>query len=212
MVQYALIRPGRGLKYAMISSALREKRVKQTYPQDVMTRKEMESELSRIAGEVVEDHSELERLVLIGIRRRGVPLAQRLQKKIKRLSKNQLSLGILDITFYRDDLSLVDTQPVVEGSHLDFEVNDQDVLLIDDVLYTGRTTRAALDSVLDYGRPRKIELAVLIDRGGRELPIQADYVGKYVETGEDEVVEVRVSSIDGEEGAILTTRELLEKG
>lgn len=212
MVQYALIRPGRGLKYAMISSALREKRVKQTYSQDVMTRKEMESELSRIAGEVVEDHSELERLVLIGIRRRGVPLAQRLQKKIKRLSKNQLSLGILDITFYRDDLSLVDTQPVVEGSHLDFEVNDQDVLLIDDVLYTGRTTRAALDSVLDYGRPRKIELAVLIDRGGRELPIQADYVGKYVETGEDEVVEVRVSSIDGEEGAILTTRELLEKG
>ena len=196
----------------MIFCAFREKRVKQTYPQDVMTQKEMESELSRIAGEVVEDHSDLERLVLIGIRRRGVPLAQRLQKKIKRLSKIQLSLGILDITFYRDDLSLVDTQPVVEGSHLDFEVNDRDVLLVDDVLYTGRTTRAALDSVLDYGRPRKIELAVLIDRGGRELPIQADYIGKYVQTGEDEVVEVRVSSIDGEEGAILTTRELVEKG
>ena len=196
----------------MISCALREKRVKQTYPQDVMTQKEVESELSRIAGEVVENHSELERLVLIGIRRRGVPLAQRLQKKIKRLSKSQLSLGVLDITFYRDDLSLVDTQPVVEGSHLDFEVNDRDVLLIDDVLYTGRTTRAALESVLDYGRPRKIELAVLIDRGGRELPIQADYVGKCVQTGEDEVVEVRVSSIDGEEGAILTTRKLLGKG
>jgi pyrimidine operon attenuation protein/uracil phosphoribosyltransferase len=186
--------------------------VKQTYPQAVMTRKEMEAELSRIAGEIVEDHPELERLVLIGIRRRGVPLAQRLQKKIKRLSKKQLSLGILDITFYRDDLSLVDTQPVVEGSHLDFKVNDQDVLLIDDVLYTGRTTRAALDSVLDYGRPRRIELAVLVDRGGRELPIQADYVGRYVETEEGEVVEVQVSSIDGEDGAILTTRKLLEKG
>ncbi|MEE8348822.1 MAG: bifunctional pyr operon transcriptional regulator/uracil phosphoribosyltransferase PyrR [Acidobacteriota bacterium] len=177
-----------------------------------MTRKESESELSRIAGEVVEDHPELERLVLIGIRRRGVPLAQRLQKKIKRLTKKQLSLGILDITFYRDDLSLVHTQPLVEGSHLDFDVNEQDVLLVDDVLYTGRTTRAALDSVLDYGRPRKVKLAVLIDRGGRELPIQADYVGKYVETDENEVVEVHVSSIDGEEGAILTSRELLEKG
>lgn len=196
----------------MIPTALREKRVKQTYPQAVMTRKEMELELSRIAGEVVHDHPELERLVLIGIRRRGVPLAQRLQKKIQRLSKKQLSLGILDITFYRDDLSLVDTQPVVEGSHLDFDVNDQDVLLVDDVLYTGRTTRAALDSILDYGRPRRIELAVLIDRGNRELPIQADYVGKYVETDEDKVVEVRVSSIDGEEGVILTTRKLLGKG
>jgi len=196
----------------MISSAWREKRVKQIYPQSLMTPKELESELSRIAGEVVEDHPELERLVLIGIRRRGVLLAQRLQKKIKRLSKKQLSLGILDITFYRDDLSLVATQPVVEGSHLDFDINGQDLLLIDDVLYTGRTTRAALDSVLDYGRPRRIELAVLIDRGGRELPIQADYIGKFVETEKDEVVEVRVSSIDGEEGVILTTRKLLEKG
>ena len=172
----------------------------------------MEVELSRIAAEIVEDHPDLNRTALIGIRRRGVPLAQRLQKRIEKLSDKKLPLGILDITFYRDDLSLVDIQPVVEASHLDFDVTDQDVLLIDDVLYTGRTTRAALDSVLDYGRPRRIELVVLIDRGGRELPIQADYVGKFVETGDNEVVEVRVSSIDGEEGAFLTTLELLKKG
>ena len=121
-------------------------------------------------------------------------------------------MGILDITFYRDDLSLVDVQPIVEGSQLDFDVNDKDVLLIDDVLYTGRTTRAALDSILDYGRPRRIELSVLIDRGCRELPIQADYVGKYMETSRDEVVEVRLSSIDNEERVVLTTRALVEKG
>ena len=160
-------------KCAIISTALLEDQVTQNYPRDVMTQKEMQSELSRMAGEVIEDHPELESLVLIGIRRRGVPLAQRLQKKIKQLSNKQLNLGILDITFYRDDLSLVDVQPIVEGSQLDFDVNDKDVLLIDDVLYTGRTTRAALDSILDYGRPRRIELSVLIDRGCRELPIQA---------------------------------------
>ena len=151
-------------------------------------------------------------MVLIGIRRRGVPLAQRLQKKIEKLSSEKVPLGILDITFYRDDLSLVANQPIVEGSHLDFDLTDKDVLLIDDVLYTGRTTRAALESVLDYGRPRRIELVVLIDRGHRELPIQADYIGKSVKTAENEMVEVLVSSIDGEEGAVVTTKELLRKG
>ena len=186
--------------------------MKQTYLQQVMTPKEMEAELSRVATEITQGHQNLDSMVLIGIRRRGVPLAQRLQKKIEKLSGQKLPLGILDITFYRDDLSLVATQPVVEGSHLDFDVTDKDVLLIDDVLYTGRTTRAALESVLDYGRARRIELVVLIDRGHRELPIQADYVGKSVETAEDEVVEVLVSSIDGEEGAFLTTKELLRKG
>ena len=186
--------------------------MKQSYLRRVMTPEEMESELSRIAREITEAHQNLSSMVLIGIRRRGVPLAQRLQKKLEKLSGKKLPLGILDITFYRDDLSLVDTQPVVEGSHLDFDVTDKDVLLIDDVLYTGRTTRAALESVLDYGRAKRIELVVLIDRGHRELPIQADYIGKSVETTEEEMVEVLVSSIDGEEGAVVTTRELLRKG
>lgn len=195
----------------MISSAFRWKTVKQTYLQQVMTPKEMEAELSRLATEITQEHQDLASVVLIGIRRRGVPLAERLQKKIEKLSGQKVPLGILDITFYRDDLSLVDTQPVVEGSHLDFDVTDKDVILIDDVLYTGRTTRAALESVLDYGRARRIQLVVLVDRGHRELPIQPDYIGKSVETAEDEVVEVLVSSVDEEEGVFLTTKEHLQK-
>jgi pyrimidine operon attenuation protein/uracil phosphoribosyltransferase len=170
----------------------------------------MDLALSRIAAEIIEDHTDLSSAVLVGIRRRGIPLAETLQRKIAKLSGTILPLGILDITFYRDDLTLVDTQPVVEGSHLDFDVALKTVLLVDDVLFTGRTTRAALESVLDYGRPRKVELVVLVDRGHRELPIQADYVGKYIETAENETVEVLVPSVDGEEGVFLTTLELLK--
>jgi pyrimidine operon attenuation protein/uracil phosphoribosyltransferase len=170
----------------------------------------MDLALSRIAAEIVEDHPDLSGAVLVGIRRRGITLAETLQRKIAKMSGTILPLGILDITFYRDDLTLVDTQPVVEGSHLDFDVATKMVLLVDDVLYTGRTTRAALESVLDYGRPKKVELVVLVDRGHRELPIQADYVGKYIETAENEVVEVLVKAFDGEEGVYLTTKELLQ--
>ena len=176
----------------------------------LMTPREMDLALSRIAAEIIEDHSDLSEAVLVGIRRRGIPLAEALQRKIAKLSGAILPLGVLDITFYRDDLTLVDTQPVVEGSHLDFDVALKTVLLVDDVLFTGRTTRAALESVLDYGRPKKVELVVLVDRGHRELPIQADYVGKYIETVENEVVEVLVPSVDGEEGVFLTTLELLK--
>lgn len=183
------------------------------YLRKLMKSREMDLALSRIAAEILEAHPDLSDVVLVGIRRRGIPLAETLRKKIQKLSSRQLPLGILDITFYRDDLTLVDSQPVVEGSHLDFPVNGKVVLLVDDVLFTGRTTRAALESILDYGRPRKVELVVLVDRGGhRELPIQADYVGKHVETAPDEVVEVRVPSVDGEEGVFLTTPELLKSG
>lgn len=182
----------------------------QKYLRQVMSTREVDLALSRVASEIVEDHSNLESLVLIGIRRRGVPLARELQKKVEALSGHKIPLGVLDITFYRDDLSLVDTQPVVEGSQLDFDVASRIVLLVDDVLYTGRTTRAALDSIIDYGRPRKVELVVLVDRGHRELPIQADYVGRYIETAENEVIEVRIPWIDqGEEGVYLTTADLL---
>jgi pyrimidine operon attenuation protein/uracil phosphoribosyltransferase len=179
------------------------------YLRKIMRPREIDLALSRIAAEIIEDHPDLSDVVLIGIRRRGIPLAEKLQTKIEKLSGVKLPLGILDITFYRDDLTLVDTQPVVEGSHLVFEVTSKTVLLVDDVIYTGRTTRAGLESILDYGRPRRVELVVLVDRGHRELPIQADYVGKYVETAETEVVEVRMPSIDNEEGVLLTTQELL---
>ena len=181
------------------------------YLRRLMKPREMDLALSRIAAEIIEDHPDLTDVVLVGIRRRGIPLAERLDQKIRKLSGQELPLGKLDITFYRDDLTLVDTQPVVEASHLDFDVEEKTVILVDDVLYTGRTTRAALDSVLDYGRPRSVELVVLVDRGHRELPIQADYVGKHVETARDEVVEVRMPSVDDEEGVFLTTPELLQQ-
>lgn len=177
----------------------------------IMSNKEMDLALSRLAAEIVDDHSDLENVVLVGIRRRGVPLAELLQRKIEKLTGTQLPLGILDITFYRDDLSLVANQPVVEGSQLDFDVDGRRVILVDDVIHTGRTTRAALDSVIDYGRPRCVELVVLVDRGHRELPIQADYTGKYVETADNEVIEVRVPPIDQETGVFMTTRELIEE-
>jgi pyrimidine operon attenuation protein / uracil phosphoribosyltransferase len=179
------------------------------YLRQIMSAQEMDIALTRMASEIVADHKDLDRLGLVGIRRRGVPLAEILQRKIKAQTGRTAPLGELDITFYRDDLSMVAHQPRVEASRIEFEVADMEILLVDDVLYTGRTTRAALDSVLDYGRPKRIELAALIDRGRRELPIQADYVGQYVETAENEVIEVRVQAVDGEEGVYLTTRELL---
>ncbi len=178
---------------------------------EVMSRQEIDLALSRIAAQIIEDHPGLEELVLIGIRRRGVPLAEILQQKIEAQSGIELPLGILDITFYRDDLSLVASQPVVEGSQLPFDLDGRKVILVDDVLYTGRTTRAALDSVIDFGRPRKVELVVLVDRGHRELPIQADYIGKHVETAENEVIEVRMPPVDDHEAVYLTTMELLQQ-
>lgn len=181
------------------------------YLREVMTGGEIDLALSRIASEIIKDHAKLENTALVGIRRRGVPLAEALRSRVENASGVRLPLGILDITFYRDDLSLVDAQPVVESSQLDFEVAGRTILLVDDVLYTGRTVRAALESVLDYGRPARVELIVLVDRGHRELPIQADYVGKYIETAANEFVEVNTRGIDGRDGVFLTTKELLQR-
>lgn len=175
----------------------------------IMGAKEMDLSLTRIAAEILEHHPDLSGVVLVGIHRRGVPLARFLQGKLEADSGARIPLGKMDITFYRDDLSMVASQPVVGTSHLDFDITGKVVLLVDDVLNTGRTTRAALDSLMDYGRPRRVELVVLVDRGHRELPIQADYIGRHVETAEEELIEVRVNSLDGEEGVFLTTRELL---
>lgn len=156
--------------------------------------------LRRMAGEVVELNRGTDGLVLIGIRTRGVPLAESLAEEIERLEGTRVPVGILDITLYRDDLSTIAPQPVVKETHLPTTLSDSSLVLCDDVLYTGRTIRAALDALVDFGRPRAVRLAVLIDRGHRELPIQADVVGREVPTSANEVVEVRFQAVDGEDG------------
>ncbi|MBC9783305.1 bifunctional pyr operon transcriptional regulator/uracil phosphoribosyltransferase PyrR [Heliobacterium chlorum] len=156
--------------------------------------------ITRIAHEILEKNQGVKDLVLIGIRRRGVPLALRLQQKIQEIEGVQVPLGALDITLYRDDLTTLDVQPVIHKTEVPFSLTKKTVVLVDDVLYTGRTVRAALDALIDIGRPQAIQLAVLIDRGHRELPIRADFVGKNVPTSKREVISVRVAEVDGEEG------------
>lgn len=160
--------------------------------------KQIQRAIRRMAGELLEN-SGGGPLMLVGIRTRGVPLAERLAVAIEELEGVKPSLGVLDITLYRDDLSTIAPQPVVKGSHLPEPIEDRLVVLCDDVLYTGRTVRAALDALLDYGRPRAVQLAVLVDRGRRELPIQADVVGKVVPTSAREVVEVHFDATDEED-------------
>ena len=172
----------------------------------LMTDREMERTLLRISRDLVESHPNLREAALVGIRRRGVPLARRLRQNIEALTGHSLPLGILDINFYRDDLSLVGPQPVVGASQLEFSVTGRTLLLVDDVLYTGRTVRAALESLLDYGRPKRVELVVLVDRGHRELPIQADHVGRRVDTREDQTVDVHIAPVDADEGVFLTPK------
>ncbi len=182
------------------------------YLRQLMTDREMDLALSRMSGEIVQNHPSLDRSVIVGIRRRGVPLAEILQEKLRARIGRAVECGSLDITFYRDDFSLVAKQPVVHGSHLPFEIDQKEVFLVDDVLNTGRTIRAALESILDYGRPDRVELVVLVDRGHRELPIQANYTGLHVETAENEVIEVRLPPVDPDQGVYLSTIELMQQG
>jgi pyrimidine operon attenuation protein/uracil phosphoribosyltransferase len=165
----------------------------------IMTAEEIRRALIRISHEVVEKHAGTEGLVLVGIQRRGVPLATRLAASILEHEAVDLPVGALDITFYRDDLSLVAQQPILKGTDIPFDLNDRTVVLVDDVLYTGRTIRAAMDALVDFGRPQAIRLAVLVDRGHRELPIRADHVGKNVPTSREEVVKVQLVEVDGED-------------
>ena len=153
----------------------------------------------RIAHEILEKNKGTQGLCLIGIRNRGVPLAQRLADCIKRIDNATVPVGILDITLYRDDLTLISNKPVVHKTEIDFDTTDKKVVLVDDVLYTGRTIRAALDALIDFGRPKSIQLAVLVDRGHRELPIRADYSGKNIPTAQNETVEVRLEESDGKD-------------
>ena len=172
----------------------------------LMSASEIDRTLVRLAHEILEKTKDLDKLAFIGIRRRGVPLAQRLAKKIDALENRQVPVGILDINLYRDDLSTVDVKPVVSATDIQFSVEGKDIILVDDVLYTGRTIRAALDALFDHGRPARVQLLALIDRGHRELPIEARFVGRVVQTTDIEIIEVKFQEIDGVEKVLLVEK------
>ncbi|NLC68743.1 MAG: bifunctional pyr operon transcriptional regulator/uracil phosphoribosyltransferase PyrR [Clostridiaceae bacterium] len=163
----------------------------------IMDEPDIRRAISRIAHEIIEKNKGTDNVRLIGIQRRGVPLARRIARKIEEVEGTPVPVGILDITFYRDDLSLLAEHPVVNATEIGFSITDKIIVLVDDVLYTGRTVRAAIEAIMDLGRPRMIQLATLIDRGHRELPIRADYVGKNVPTSRNELVNVMLEEIDG---------------
>jgi len=171
----------------------------------VMDADRMSRSLTRIAHEIVERNRGIGDLALVGIRERGVPLARRIAVELNRISNTDVPTGALDITLYRDDLMLqaVGPQPLVRSTDIPFDIDNRVILLVDDVLYTGRTIRAALDALIDFGRPRSIQLVVLIDRGHRELPIKADYVGKNVPTSRRESIQVRLQEVDGHDEVVI---------
>jgi len=172
----------------------------------IMSASEIDRTLVRLAHEILERTSNLDKLAFIGIRRRGVPLAQRLAKKIEDLERRKVPVGILDINLYRDDLSTVSHQPVLNATDIPFEVTGKDIVLMDDVLYTGRTIRAALDALFDQGRAARVQLLVLIDRGHREIPIEAQFTGRMVQTTSNEIIEVKFQEIDGMEKVLLVEK------
>lgn len=175
---------------------------------EIMDKEQIDRALRRIAHEIVERNKGIEGLILIGIRRRGVPLAERLRENILAVEGKDVPLGILDITLYRDDLTTRSDQPEVHRTEIPVPIQGMKVILCDDVLYTGRTTRAAMDAIMDLGRPQSIQLVVLIDRGHRELPVRADYVGKNVPTASREVIEVKFKEIDGIDDRVLIVEKV----
>lgn len=172
----------------------------------VMDGDQVRRSITRISHEILERNSGIENLAVVGIRRRGEDLARRIVSRIKEIEGSAPPMGIVDITLYRDDLSSSAEQPTVRGTTLPFNVDRAVIVLVDDVLFTGRTIRAALDAIIDFGRPRTVQLAVLVDRGHRELPIRADYVGKSIPTSRREQVEVRINEVDGEDGVYVRMR------
>jgi pyrimidine operon attenuation protein / uracil phosphoribosyltransferase len=185
----------------MSSKAVRNPNVREKT--QLMSSTEIERTLVRLAHEIIEKNNGGKELGLIGIKRRGVPLAERLAKTIGRIEKNNVPVGTLDITLYRDDLSTLGVKPVVQKAEIGIPVTGKTIVLVDDVLYTGRTTRAAMDALFRHGRPRLLQLCVLIDRGHRELPIEASYVGRKVQTAANEIIEVRLQEIDNAEQVML---------
>ncbi len=172
----------------------------------LMSASEIERTLVRLAHEIIEKNNGSKNVGLVGIKRRGVPLAQRLAKIIGAIEKHPTDSGVLDISFYRDDLSTHGARPVVSPGDIGFDVNGRDIVLVDDVLYTGRTVRAALDALFDHGRPKRVQLLVLIDRGHRELPIEATFVGRTIQTTQREIVEVKLQEVDNDEQVLLVER------
>jgi pyrimidine operon attenuation protein/uracil phosphoribosyltransferase len=177
----------------------------------LMSASEVERTLIRLAHEILEKNNGVEDLALVGIRRRGVPLAERLAKIIQRIEKKPVLLGTLDITLYRDDLSLdhrtLDSKPVVQKTEMEIPIEGKSVVLVDDVLYTGRTTRAAMDALFRAGRPKRLQLCVLIDRGHRELPIEAVFIGRTVQTTENQIIEVKLREVDDAEKVLLMEKQ-----
>jgi pyrimidine operon attenuation protein/uracil phosphoribosyltransferase len=169
----------------------------------VMDKKQLRRTVTRIAHEIVERNRGVEEIILVGIRKRGVPLAERIARAIEKFEGVSVPVGALDITLYRDDIQMISPNPVVGKTEINEDINDRVIVLVDDVLFTGRTVRAALDELVDFGRPQAIQLAVLIDRGHREYPIRADFVGKNVPTSSNETVVVLLEETDGEETVIL---------
>jgi pyrimidine operon attenuation protein / uracil phosphoribosyltransferase len=172
----------------------------------IMSASEIERTLVRLAHEIIEKNDGAGNIGLVGIRRRGVPIAERIAKLISKIEKHPVDLGILDISFYRDDLSTSGPRPVVTPGSLGFDIAGRNVILVDDVLYTGRTIRAALDALFDHGRPRRVQLLALIDRGHRELPIEATFVGRTVQTTDREIIEVKLREVDNDEQVLLVER------
>jgi len=174
---------------------------------EIMDQDQIRRALIRIAHEIVERNKGLEDVVLVGVQRRGVPMARRLAKYLAEIEGREVPVGELDITLYRDDLTLKADQPIVGRTHIPFDVAGKKVVLVDDVLYTGRTVRAALDALIDLGRPQNIQVVVMIDRGHRELPIRADYVGKNVPTSSKEVIHVKLTEVDGVDQVVIAEYE-----
>jgi pyrimidine operon attenuation protein/uracil phosphoribosyltransferase len=173
----------------------------------LMSASEVERTLIRLAHEILEKNNGVEDLALVGIRRRGVPLAERLSKIIQRIEKKPVLLGTLDITLYRDDLSTLDSKPLVQKTEIGIPITGKSVVLVDDVLYTGRTTRAAMDALFRAGRPKRLQLCVLIDRGHRELPIEAAFIGRTVQTTENQIIEVKLREVDDAEKVLLMEKQ-----
>lgn len=172
----------------------------------LMSASEIDRTLVRLAHQIVEKQEGSRNLGLVGIKRRGIPLAQRIAKIIEGIEKQPVQTGVLDISFYRDDLSTAGNKPIVEAAEIGFDIEGRDIVLLDDVLYTGRTIRAALDALFDHGRPRSVRLLVLIDRGHRELPIEAQFIGRVVPTSSKEIIEVKLREVDGNDQVLLVER------